>query len=420
MTFNEFWFIIIGALKSPVNQCALIAIIGLALFGFRKKAFRKSAPVLMTSVGILGTFVGIWIALIPFDTDNSKDSINALLEGMKTAFFTSVMGLFSGVVFRCLWYSGSPPQILPGERQIIEGLSDIKKAIADGNSGVILELSELRKENKEGFATLDGLADAIKDALVDNLEKLIEEIRTVIVDELKKSMEQLIATIDKTINETLGKKLNEFNESVDQLREWQVENKADMESLKEKLSDIIADFQEVVLGVKTIKNECTEIPPIMKEITGEIVSIKDECEKIPATMESLGIVVSDVEGKINKLNDMLAVFANMKKDAESAIPRIDEIMKKFETLESLINHNHQKSLGTVKEHAAECERIVVGMRKETDKTIESIGKKLDDQVKESFDKISAKQDDVANKWGENVIAIAQECGRVIDEAKNNK
>ena len=37
------------------------------IFGYRKPAFRPTAPALMTSLGILGTFCGIFIALYEFD-----------------------------------------------------------------------------------------------------------------------------------------------------------------------------------------------------------------------------------------------------------------------------------------------------------------------------------------------------------------
>jgi hypothetical protein len=47
----------------------------------------------MTAVGILGTFTGIVLGLMDFDTFQIQASIPMLLTGMKTAFMTSVVGL---------------------------------------------------------------------------------------------------------------------------------------------------------------------------------------------------------------------------------------------------------------------------------------------------------------------------------------
>ena len=47
----------------------------------------------MVAVGIIGTFFGIFIGLIDFDTSDVQGSIPGLLEGLKTAFVTSIAGL---------------------------------------------------------------------------------------------------------------------------------------------------------------------------------------------------------------------------------------------------------------------------------------------------------------------------------------
>lgn len=68
----------------------------------KSKRFTDYAATLMTSIGILGTFAGIVIGLLAFDTDNIDGSIPALLEGLKTAFITSVAGMFAAVLFSLL------------------------------------------------------------------------------------------------------------------------------------------------------------------------------------------------------------------------------------------------------------------------------------------------------------------------------
>ena len=66
-------------------------------FKFREIAssFTQYAPTLLTSIGILGTFTGIIAGLLNFDTKDIDTSIGPLLEGLKTAFITSLFGMFS-------------------------------------------------------------------------------------------------------------------------------------------------------------------------------------------------------------------------------------------------------------------------------------------------------------------------------------
>ncbi|PHQ57081.1 MAG: hypothetical protein COA30_02650 [Sulfurimonas sp.] len=45
------------------------------------------------SVGVLGTFVGIFIGLQAFNPEDITNSVNDILVGLKTAFFTSIIGM---------------------------------------------------------------------------------------------------------------------------------------------------------------------------------------------------------------------------------------------------------------------------------------------------------------------------------------
>ena len=68
----------------------------------KQPRFTAYASALMTSLGILGTFVGIVIGLLNFDTQNIDGSIPNLLNGLKTAFMTSVYGMVGAVLFNIL------------------------------------------------------------------------------------------------------------------------------------------------------------------------------------------------------------------------------------------------------------------------------------------------------------------------------
>lgn len=58
-----------------------------------------SIPTVFTTLGVLGTFLGIFFGLQDFDVDNITESIPDLLEGLKTAFLTSIAGIILSLVF---------------------------------------------------------------------------------------------------------------------------------------------------------------------------------------------------------------------------------------------------------------------------------------------------------------------------------
>jgi len=77
-------------LVDPVNIVFVIIILILGVLDYRTSKDLKSQII---SVGVLGTFVGIFIGLQGFDPADIQNSVNDILVGLKTAFFTSIVGM---------------------------------------------------------------------------------------------------------------------------------------------------------------------------------------------------------------------------------------------------------------------------------------------------------------------------------------
>ena len=87
----------------------------IAISGIGKKQgflaqFASIAPNTLTSIGIFFTFVGILISLSNFDVSNISASIPRLLDGLKLAFLSSVVGLGTSVAFRFIQAGGHREQ----------------------------------------------------------------------------------------------------------------------------------------------------------------------------------------------------------------------------------------------------------------------------------------------------------------------
>ena len=77
-------------LLDPINLVFVVIIFVLAFIDIKTKKDFKSQIV---SVGVLGTFVGIFIGLQGFNPEDIMNSVNKILAGLKTAFFTSIVGM---------------------------------------------------------------------------------------------------------------------------------------------------------------------------------------------------------------------------------------------------------------------------------------------------------------------------------------
>ena len=82
----------------------VVLLVVLAVLGKNKgwSAHTNTAASILTIVGVLGTFIGIYIGLQKFnpDPDKLQGSIEALLNGLKIAFGTSIVGIASALLLK--------------------------------------------------------------------------------------------------------------------------------------------------------------------------------------------------------------------------------------------------------------------------------------------------------------------------------
>ena len=79
-----------NVLLDPVN---ILFVLIIFILGFLDIKTGKDFKSQIISVGVLGTFVGVFIGLQGFNPDDITNSINDILIGLKTAFFTSIVGM---------------------------------------------------------------------------------------------------------------------------------------------------------------------------------------------------------------------------------------------------------------------------------------------------------------------------------------
>lgn len=68
-------------------------------------------PEILTTLGITGCFVGIALDLLNFDLSNVQISIPTLLQGVKTAFWSSIAGVVGALYIRALHHFKKTPLI---------------------------------------------------------------------------------------------------------------------------------------------------------------------------------------------------------------------------------------------------------------------------------------------------------------------
>ena len=179
--------------------------------------------------GILLTFFGIWQGLIGFDISNTAESLPTLIEGLKIAFGSSVVGLATSMLINIFFVDS---------KDDVE--TSLEKAV---NSLEVLRLS-LDTFVKDS-------ASAQTAALVTSIKNLVEELEMGINTETKETMIK-------------------FRTSVEFLREWQEKYVDEIKNVTDAMDKNAIVTRETSKQLDRTNEVLAELGPVTEKIADSI------------------------------------------------------------------------------------------------------------------------------------------------------
>lgn len=319
----------------PSNVIFLIIISGIFFIAFilfvRGKAteFVNYAPTLLTTLGIFGTFFGIFLGLMEFDQNNVEASIPPLLGGLKIAFFTSLAGILSSLILKTIttssWFrpsatedeptDASPELILATMQAQLEATKELQSSlVGDEDSTLIGQIKILRADindqmkrlmvqsNKE-FNDHKAIFENFSDRLWIQLQDFSDTLSRSATETVINALREVISDFNNNLTEQFGDNFSQLNEAVIKLVEWQ-------ERYKQQLEKMDQQYQQ---GVKAITDTAYSVN-----------QISEQTQAIPAVMNDLREIMTVNQQQISELNRHLDAFRDMRDKAVEAVPQIRE------------------------------------------------------------------------------------------------
>lgn len=261
-----------------------------------KRRWIEQLPSLVSTCGVLGTFLGITIGLIGFDTDDIAGSIPKLLGGLSTAFFTSLAGMIGSLLL---------------SRQVNSYYDEVEQGASDVTSAAVMVVNAIQtlvKENQKQELSQNVFYKEITNK-INGLESLFEK--------------QIIPDVTKTKEntESLSVINSKISDSVNEIR-----------SDTKGMVKIIPDVQRINTNLGELVDIEGALPTQMDEIS----------EKVTKLTDKLHSEVVEIEGAMDKTNTLLEMKFNeftelLKKSNTEALV---EVMKK-------VTAEFQKQMGAL-------------------------------------------------------------------------
>lgn len=371
---NLFFALVIGA----------ILVLGVILALARKgENLRRFMPTLASLVGIFGTFWGIFIGLSGFDTARISESIPFLLEGMKTAFVTSILGMLASIILKVFYAA-----------------ADDKRKASDDPLEVLEKISARLGEETKNSAAIAALSGSICASVApDKGQPLYEQLPLLnekaekMADNLTLARRELIR-LNESVTEARGEMRKEFGEFAEKI--FGVASKAIVEELKgvvERFNVMLSDLVgETFRDLKVSAENLNAWQAAHKE------DLHRQHTDLGTTLEKMTEAAAVFSGAAGQVYEAGAELAKIAVALEKTSYHGEAIARQSATLASQ-NETLAASIAAIREAGAEAAKVVPELTKKTEHILEEM-RKLDAEAARFVT-------DAAKTLEANVDALAQ-------------
>jgi len=292
-------------------------------------------PSSLSTLGILGTFIGIYLGLKEFDPRNIQASIPVLLDGLKTAFSTSLwgMGLSLGFSFLINLLTDRDEENNPTEFDKLA--VKISEAVDKMSTAVVDSMERVRQQIDRQTQNIQNNHGDIS-AIVTNLKS----IKSVLETEIPKMRTSLVEVGQWT--------KVDFEESFRELS-------SEVSVCRLKLTQAEEHFESIA---KSEDNRTKLLNDILKKAITDVQQKLLECDK--QFQEKMLEGEKILQGNMQKGNEQvqqLLILCNQQ--VSSNLQECDRIIQeRIVQIEGILDENMLKGNSEITQKLIECDRLV--------------------------------------------------------------
>ena len=309
----------------------------------KKNAFKDYKPVII-SIGILGTFIGIFCGLWNFNTENITASVPLLLDGLKLAFITSILGM--------------------GVSIVMSFIENSKKELSDNNSNEHLKMRVLRDiltEQKEANKKTSLIHESISRSeeninkhfsmTNESLKKALDTLFKGATEEIITALERVISDFNKNLTEQFGDNFKQLNESVKKMIIWQENYKVAIEQIEQNLQVAVINIEKTSDYIQTFTNNYEKISAVSKDLHRIIETNQNQINNIEVHMNSLKKIGNEASLITTSIEEFSkSIQGSLSNQSEGLNKLSDKLTEHIDNTIKELGKSLGKSLGKLNEN----------------------------------------------------------------------
>jgi len=359
--------------------------------GYRFNRFAvQHGPEVLTTVGILGCFLGIAVALMGFDTSNVSSSVPELLKGVKTAFWASLSGVAGSLVIRFRHHQQKTP-IAPspgaahvaGMGDVVSAVQALQKSLAGSEEGSLLtQMKLMRQEQADQLGGLRASFDTFASKMAEDGSKALIE-----------ALKEVIGDFNTQINEQFGENFKHLNAAVGELVVWQQQYRVELDQLQtvqraaaddlriaagslSAMTERAGAFTDAAASMESILRGLAQQSVIIEQSQRSLSTVLVEMKDVaPQFAQKLDELASSMQRGVAKVQaDVSDVVRNFGTQVQSSSAEMKQLLA--ETLKKSqkeVNDELSKGLDVVRQSVITLDK---GLQEELTKSLELLGRQL--------------------------------------------
>ncbi|WP_196157258.1 hypothetical protein [Reinekea sp. G2M2-21] len=289
------------------------------------------SPSILTSIGIFGTFLGVALGLSEFDTTSVENSVPQLLEGLKTAFWTSIAGLLGALSIKFRYAVATMRIRAHRESKMTATMDDLAWHLERIADSVIVD----DKENERWMQWAKRESEKRSEEhliLISTLKGYQAEMTEANRVALEEAITHVMREFNTRIEEQYGDNFKKLNSAVGQMIEWQA-------AYKGQLEDLLSANERSANSSK-----------VAAESFEKLISQTQSFTSVAEDMETL---LNALQNQSENLREYLTTFTTLIVDAQKGLPQLEErIMLLTTGLQSLVEGQSEQMKNLLEQTAA--------------------------------------------------------------------
>ncbi len=357
----------------------------------------EMVPDILTSLGILGTFVGLVLGLRGFNPTSYEamsGSVETLIKGIKVAFVTSIYGLSLSLAFS-YWLRGTLTSVSESLDRFLDAYyttvvpptdaTAMNHIIANQNSQTKL-MQQMQKDLAKEVA--QSLSASIQPT-VEHLDQTMDNFTDVVTLNQEKLMENIAERVARTMKQEF------FSEFIEMRRVMGETNKTQREHLQ-FIREAENQFQTDVLAGE---NRMSQAMEASSDVVMRALEAMNQQEQMVAGF------VGDMQAAMNGIAQTSDLSLRMTQQMDHLINMNDDVADKMMEVAKL-NEQYTKSLASVQAANSDLSEGLSVMNDANIRMTDQISK-MNSVTVEALDKGSRMQAEYNNSASEYLTAIRE-------------